>query len=52
MKITVHMHVIVCVYECEFRDEIILRGEEYKTRVNLNFKTMKWTLSLGSSCAV
>ena len=31
------MHVIgsVCMYE--FRDEILLRGEECKTRVNLNF---------------
>ena len=31
------MHVIVCICACEFRDEILLRGEEYKTRVNLNF---------------
>ena len=31
------MHVIgsVCMYE--FQDEILLRGEECKTRVNLNF---------------
>ena len=30
------MHVIVC--DCtEFRDEILLRGEECKTRENYNF---------------
>ena len=28
------MHVIVCV---NFEDEFLLRGEECKTRVNLNF---------------
>ena len=31
------MHVIVCICACEFRDEILLRGEECKTRVNLSF---------------
>ena len=31
-----HMHVICC--DCtKFRDEIVLRGEEYKTRKNSNF---------------
>ena len=31
-----HMHVIGC--NCvEFRDEIVLRGEECKTRENFNF---------------
>ena len=33
---TLHMHMIC--YDCvEFRDEILLRGEEYKTRENSNF---------------
>ena len=31
------MHAIVCICVCEFRDEILLRVEECKTRVNLNF---------------
>ena len=31
------MHVIVCVVCVNFRDEILLRGEECKTWVNLNF---------------
>ena len=31
-----HTHVICCDCE-EFRDEILLRGEEYKTRENFNF---------------
>ena len=32
------MHVIGCGCVCvNFRDKILLRGEEYKTRVNLNF---------------
>ena len=31
-----HTHVIYC--DCvEFRDEILLRGEEYKTQENFNF---------------
>ena len=30
-----HVTVSVCVYE--FRDEILLREEECKTQVNLNF---------------
>ena len=44
------MYVIVCICACEFREEILLRGEECKTWVNLNFKTMKQTSPLGSSC--
>ena len=33
---TLHMHVIFC--DCtEFRDEILVRGEECKTRENSNF---------------
>ena len=36
MKMVVHMHVVVCVYGCEFQNEIILRGEECKTRVKSN----------------
>ena len=35
------MHVIVCVVCVNFGDEIILRGEECKTRANLNF-IKKW----------
>ena len=35
------MHVIICICACEFRDENFLRGEEYKTRVNLNFSKKK-----------
>ena len=31
------MHVIVCVVCVNFEDEIILRGEECKTRTNLIF---------------
>ena len=31
MKMVVHMHMIVCVYGCEFRDKFILKGEECKT---------------------
>ena len=31
------MHVIVSVCVYEFRDEILLREEECKTQVNLNF---------------
>ena len=32
------MHVIWNVYVCvNFRDEILLKGEECKTQVNLNF---------------
>ena len=35
-KVPLHMHVICC--NCtEFRDEILLRGEECKTRENSNF---------------
>ena len=32
-----------CMYicACEFRDEILLKGEECKTRVNLNFSKKK-----------
>ena len=36
------MHVIVCIFVCEFRNEIILSGEECKTWVNLNFSKKKW----------
>ena len=37
------MHVIVCIFAYEFRDKILLREEECKTRVNLNFpKKKKW----------
>ena len=43
------MHVIVGICAREFRDEILLRGEECKTQVNLKFKTMKQTSSLGLS---
>ena len=32
MKMTMHMHMIVCVYGCEFRDEILLRGNERGTK--------------------
>ena len=49
MTMTVHMHLIVYIYGCEFRDEIILRGEECKTQVNLDFKMMKRPSPLGSS---
>ena len=35
------MHVIICIRACEFWDEILLRGEEYKTWVNLNFSKKK-----------
>ena len=49
MIMTVHMHVIICVYGCEFREEILFKGEECKTRVNLDFKMMKRTSPLGSS---
>ena len=35
------MHVIVCICACEFRDKILLRGEECKTQVNLNFSKKK-----------
>ena len=40
------MHVIFC--DCtEFRDEILLRGEEYKTRENSNFlKKGKMVISI------
>ena len=31
------MHVLVCICACEFREEILLREEECKTWVNLNF---------------
>ena len=31
------MHAIVCVCVCEFRDEILLRREECKTREKLNY---------------
>ena len=31
------MHVIVCICVCEFQDEILLTGEECKTRKILNF---------------
>ena len=31
------MHVIVCIYVCEFWDEILLRMEECKTREKSNF---------------
>ena len=45
-----HTHVICC--DCvEFRDEILLRGEEYKTRENFNFlkkcKNDGWYFILG-----
>ena len=38
------MHVIVCICACEYQDEILLRGEECKTWVNLNSseKGKKW----------
>ena len=39
-KILLHMHVIICICVCAFRDEI-LRVEECKTRVNLNFSKNK-----------
>ena len=41
-----HMHVICC--DCtEFRDEILLRGEECKTRENFNFmKNGKMVISV------
>ena len=29
--------MIVCICACEFRDEILLRGKECKTRVHSNF---------------
>ena len=35
------MHVIVCICEREFRDEINIRGEKCKTRVNLSFSKKK-----------
>ena len=35
------MHVFDCVYVCEFRDEILLRGGECKTRENFKFKFFK-----------
>ena len=35
------MHVLVCICACEFREEILLREEECKTRVNLNFSKKK-----------
>ena len=45
------MHVIVCVMYMNFKDEILLRGEECKTRVNLNFsekgKTVNCCYSIG-----
>ena len=37
------MHVIVRICACEFRDEILLRGEECKTQVNLSFSKKKWS---------
>ena len=33
--------MIVCICACEFQDEILLRGEECKTWVNLNFSKKK-----------
>ena len=33
--------VCVCVHACELRDENLLRGEECKTQVNLNFSNKK-----------
>ena len=41
-----HMHVICC--DCtEFRDEILLRGEECKNRENSNFlKNAKMVISI------
>ena len=35
------MHVIVSICACEFQDEILLKGEECKTRVKLNFSKKK-----------
>ena len=54
IKLLVYMHDIVhVVYACafcacvEFRDEILLRGEECKTRENSNFlKTGKMVISV------
>ena len=40
---TEHMHVIVCICACEFREKILLRREGCKTRVNLNFSKKKGT---------
>ena len=42
------MHVIVCIMCVNFGEEILLRGEECKTRANLNFfeKRQKGKLSL------
>ena len=44
--VTLHMHVICC--DCtEFQDEILLRGEECKTRGNSNFlKNGKMVISV------
>ena len=39
-RILLHMHVFVCASKCEFGDEILLRGEECKTRENLKFSKM------------
>ena len=35
------MLVIVSICACEFRDRILFKGKECKTRVNLNF-SKKW----------
>ena len=35
------MHMIVCVVCVNFEDEILLRGEECKTKENLNY-SIKW----------
>ena len=40
------MHVIVCIFVCEFHNEILLKGEEYKTRKKKsNSQMMKQTAS-------
>ena len=33
--------MIICTCACEFREKILLRGEECKTQVNLNFSNKK-----------
>ena len=38
------MHVIVCVCVCEFQGRNSFKGEECKTRVNLNFFE-KWKIN-------
>ena len=45
-RILLHMHVSVWLVCVNFKDEILLRGEECKTRM------MKQTSPLNSSCEI